>query len=79
MQLIRAASPRARGPDPGDETSYLPLQKHWSLENREGWKNIYDNVLMRYERQGYRAPDEVSKPRGYMMFEGRVVVDRDNQ
>ena len=38
-----------------------------------------DQILTRFERRGYEPPEWLRGEPGYMMHNGRVVIDRDNQ
>ena len=71
--------PRARGPGPDDQTSYLPIERDWGLERPDGWDRILDQILYRFERNDYEPPTWLRREPGYMMHNGRIVIDRNNQ
>lgn len=73
--LIVSDHPRERGVATNDITSYLASQKEWGPNRDRDWPKIQDNVLHRFERQGYPIPDY--KPEIWYDA-GRIVLDPDN-
>ena len=67
--------PRAQGHHPQDITTSHPLWKNWVPDRKDGWQGIQAEVLLRFERRGYRIPTYTP---GTLMDEGRVVLDIDN-
>ena len=78
-KLICLGYPRASGPGPDDQTSYLPIERDWGLERPDGWDRILDQILYRFERNDYEPPTWLRREPGYMMHNGRIVIDRNNQ
>ncbi len=66
---------RAKGNDRYDITTYLGLWRHWRPTRKDGWQGIQADVLYSFERAGYPVPDY--RP-GFLMDEGRIVLDLDN-
>lgn len=73
--LILLDHPRERGIAVNDVTSFLPSQKEWGPDRDIDWPKVENNVLHRFERQGYPIPDY--KPEVWY-HAGRIVLDMDN-
>lgn len=73
--LIISDHARERGRAANDVTSYLACQKEWGPDRDRDWPKIKDNVLHRFDRQGYPIPDY--KPEIWYDA-GRIVLDPDN-
>lgn len=66
---------RAKGNDPLDITTSHPLWQTWRLTRADGWQGLQAEVLYGFERRGFAVPGYTP---GYLMDEGRVVLDTDN-
>lgn len=74
-KLTDAECPRAKGNDEFDETSFLLEQEHWAGDRDNGWYQITDHVLFRFQRDNYPVPrGEVE----LWYYRGRIVLDMDN-
>lgn len=73
--LTSSDHPRERGIAANDVTSFLPSQKEWGPDRDIDWPKVENNVLHRFDRQGYPIPDY--KPEVWY-DEGRIVLDMDN-
>lgn len=70
--LIVLDYPRERGEADDDITSYLPKQKEWGPDREQNWPDI----LHRFERRDLPAPEYNV---GYLIHDGKIVLDRDNR
>jgi len=77
--LTLAGAQRARGSHPEDQTSFLTIARDWGLDRPDGWNRITDQILYRFQREGYEPPAGLGNEPGYMMHNGRVVIDRLHQ
>ena len=70
--------PREKGEAPFDETAFHPDQEMWDPD-RANWDTIENDILHKIRRpdgKGKYADIALSSP---WMWQGRVVVDRENQ
>ena len=66
---------RPRGHEDTDVTTFFELWRHWRPTRKDGWSGIQADVLFCFDRGDYPKPDY--NP-GYLMDEGRIVLDLDN-
>ena len=73
--LIVSDHPRERGIANNDVTSFLPSQEDWGPDCDLHWPKINDNVLHRFERNGYPIPNYKQE---VWFHAGKIALDPDN-
>ena len=66
---------RAKGNDPEDITTFHRLWKHWQPSRKDGWSGTQAEVLYRFDKKDYPVPNH---PPGYLMHDGMIVLDLDD-